>query len=432
MDEFIKTQLYSILLSRQMISQAADNIDMYITAIYGYCAGRESGTESWLQNQIQSPIFALQGNGFGNQQSTLLEVIKDMIVELKIKGSVRERANGLIELRTHALGSIYGRTKTEIATKLTQKLKEAKQKKETFNKKNKTPLLSEFFSTDYLPYKKTELSPSTIKAYVQYMKRIETESFDKPLNSYTTADIEKYLLAIPQTRTRQVLRGVFNNILTYAKRMGKIKSNPCDNVAQVKHTKKAGRALSFDAQNDLFDNLYSNNSIDLARKAFITFTYLTGTRRNEALSITVKDVDFENKVLHIPGTKTKGSNRFMPLTPLVEKLLQKITPDANGRYFPFAQHTSYDLMEKISDEYHLHELRHTFGTIAICVRKVDPKTVSLWLGHSTVSMTLTTYTHPEQLNQGLFYDGSKTEEEKIAIMQEQYESILGKINRFWE
>ena len=49
-----------------------------------------------------------QGNGFGNQSTpkTSKEIIKeiqDMIVELKIKGSVRERANGLIEFRSQAL-----------------------------------------------------------------------------------------------------------------------------------------------------------------------------------------------------------------------------------------------------------------------------------------------------------------------------------------
>ena len=55
---------------------------------------------------------------------------------------------------------------------------------------------------------------------------------------------------------------------------------------------------------------------------------------------------------------------------------------------------------------------HFFGTIQICVEKVNVKTVSLWLGHSNIQTTLQTYTHPEQLDKGTFLRGDLTEEEK--------------------
>lgn len=416
------------------IEQTAQQILRDIQSIFGYCDGMQSVADTDFA-KAQSPAPQLTyGNGFGNQQKSTDDIIKEiktMIVELKIKGSVRQRENGLIELRSQALGSIYGRSKEEIEQKLTAKLKEARKCKSKKDKV-KTPLLSEFFNAQYLPYKRTELSANTLSSYIMYMKRIANDDFDKPLNRYTTADIEKYLLAIPQTRTRQILRGLFNNIFTYAKRMGTIKNNPCDNVLPVKHKREVGRALPFEIQNQVLVNLFANDTITFTQKAYILFVYLTGTRRSEALSLTVDDVDFQKKVLHIRGTKTKGSDRYMPLTPLVEKLLSKVTPKSDGRYFPFIQHVAYDLMAKISGEYHLHELRHTFGTIAICVQKLDAKTVSLYMGHSTVTMTLTTYTHPEQLNQALFFDGSKTEEEKLSIMKEQYSDILAKICKFLE
>ena len=437
MNYFFKKQLEVIAMEADIQEKSAQKVKKAIREILLFECGAEYYRITRQYKESSSPKLNIlqinQSNGAGNQQikspKEIIEEIKAMIVELHIKGSVRERANGLIELRTQALGSIYGRTKDEIEQKLNLKLKEAKAKKQR-TKKQKTPLLSEFFNTDYLAYKKTELSQKSLEAYEQYIKRIANEGFDKPLNSYTAREIEQYLLSIPQTRTRQVIRGVFNNIFSYAKRMGIIKTNPCDNVLHVKHERKVGRALSFDAQNSLFDSLYSNDTIDFSRRAFITFVYLTGARRSEALSLRSSDVDFEKKVLHIPGTKTKGSNRYMPLSPIVELLLRKLPKDADGRYFPFGGHTSHDIMEKVADEYHLHELRHTFGTIAICVRKLDAKTVSLYMGHSTVNMTLTTYTHPEQLNQALFYDGSKTEDEKLAIMQAQYEAILRKIESF--
>lgn len=407
MDNIIFTQLNSI-------ETAASSILRSLAIINGYTAG------------MNTAALSLIGNGFDNQQPiSLSEEIKQMIVELKIKGSVRERSNGLIELRTQALGSIYGRTREEIETKLNQRLKENKQKSKI--KKDKALPLSEFFYSQYLPYKKNEIKESQQKSYLIYIRRIVREGFDMPLDKYKSADIEKYLLAIPQTRTRQMIRGVFNNIFTYAKRIGAIKVNPCDNVEQVKHKKKSGKALSFDDQYKFFELLTAlpNES----EKNYLLFVYLTGTRRSEAQSLTTADIDFNKKMLHIPGTKTEGSNRLMPLTPLIEKLLQSIEPTLDGRYFPLATTRPDQLMEKLTDaKYHLHDLRHTFGTIKICVDKLDAKTVSLWMGHSTVAMTLTTYTHPEQLNTTLFYDGSKTEEEKLAILREQYSEVIKQIN----
>ena len=90
-----------------------------------------------LQNQAQyaSALTLLnQGNGYqeivslpiSTEKSVeeIIQEVKEMIIELKIKGSIRERSNGLIELRTQALGSIYGRTRAEIEQKLTEKIKE--------------------------------------------------------------------------------------------------------------------------------------------------------------------------------------------------------------------------------------------------------------------------------------------------------------------
>lgn len=355
-------------------------------------------------------------------------VLIPSLTRSKIKGSIRERANGLIELRTQALGSLYGRTREEIEAKLTKALKEAKKSKNgKLEKKNKAPLLSEFYSGNYLPYKKMNLAPKSIESIELWFKFIVKSGMDKPLNKYTSAEIEKFLYSIPQTRKRQIIRGIFNNIFTYAKRLDVIKNNPCDNVEQMKHERKNGRALSFKDQSTFFNSLFSADSkATEIEKSYLTFVYLTGTRCNEALNLKVKDIDFENNTLHIRGTKTKGSDRTIPMFPLVKKLLKGMDLSRN-KVFDISIHTARKAIHKVTNDYHLHELRHTFGTIAVCVRKLDVKTVSLWLGHSTVGMTLTTYTHPEQLDKALFYDGSKTETEKLEIMRSEYAEILKEI-----
>lgn len=381
-----------------------------------------------------------QGNGFGNQSTPkkskeiIIEEIKAMIVELKIKGSVRERPDGRFEYRSALLGSIYGFTKEELEDKITKKLKEVKKNKgkPLAHKKIEIPLLSEFFITQYLPYKKQTLKESSIKdMQIDENFVVNKAKFDKPLDKYTTANIEMFLYSIPQTRKRQKVRGLFNNILTYAKRMGLIKANPCDNVEKMKHQQELGEALSFQEQRQFFDNMFAADNIELNHKLYFAFVYLTGTRRSEAIDITTKDVDFENNTLHIPGTKTKGSNRTIPLFPLVKTILQSITPNKDGKYFPIKVDRVDSIMRRVKDNTHTpHELRHTFGTIKTCVEKLDPKTVSLYMGHTTTSMTLNRYTHPEQLDKALFYNGALSEEEKRERLRQQYQGILDKITTF--
>ena len=97
-NDYLKYQLGAV-------AQAVSNIDKYsaeiknsICVILGYLKANDDFT---------APTF---GNGYDN----LVEELKLLIINLNIKGSIRERANGLIELRTQAFGSIYGRSKSEI------------------------------------------------------------------------------------------------------------------------------------------------------------------------------------------------------------------------------------------------------------------------------------------------------------------------------
>ncbi len=429
----------------KQIATAAKSIDNAVTQIIGWEMGGayaqwENEQESHTDYQSSTPALQLnqESNGFGNQQEIkstdeIIKEIKQMIIELKIKGSVRERPNGLIEYRSGLLGSIYGRTKEEIERQITKKLKEVKANKKAITSatKNKTPLLSEFFNSEYLPYKKQTLAISSIDSIIKDENFITGKGkFNKPLDKYTTQNIEEFLFTIPQTRKRQKVRGVLNNILTYAKRMGLIKTNPCEDVEKVKHEQKIGKAFSFQEQRLFFDNLFADSNIEINHKLYFVFVYLTGTRLSEALGIKTNDVDFENNTLHIQGTKTKGSNRIIPLFPLVKKALECMV-SVNEAYFTISEELADKIVRDITQRNHkLHDLRHTFGTIKICVEKLDAKTVSLYMGHTTTTMTLTRYTHPEQLDKGLFFNGSLSEDEKLASLRIQYDGIKQKISNF--
>lgn len=383
----------------------------------------EQSIDNWEVHREQN--FFKQCNAYkvtGVPKKSTLEELKDLLITLKIKASVRQRANGLYEVRNSSFGSVYGRTVAELEEKLTKLIKGNTQKKSIL-------LLSEYYRETYLPFKKNELVPSSIADIETNFAYIIKNGFDKPLNRYSAEEIEKFLLEIPLTRKRKKVRGILNNIFNHAKRLKIIKNNPCNDVAQVRHVSETGKALSFKKQKSFFTELFASTKVSTERKLYYVFVFLTGTRRGEALAENISDVDFAENILHITGTKTETSNRYLPLFPLVKKLLERVQPK-NGQYFPFTTGQVNNFLHTLLPDYRLHDLRHTFGTIAMCVQKLDPKTVALYMGHSDPTTTLKIYTHPEQLDRTLFFDGSLSDNEKTAKLRQEYSEILEIIDIF--
>ncbi len=370
-----------------------------------------------------------------------LKEIKEMLLSIDVKGSVRLRKDGLYELRTK-LGSVYGHSTDELKEKLEKKLENKiasgdwKKKDEKGNSKSwaksiktgktKCPLFSDFFMNTYYPYKQQDVAPRTLKRIKYNFDFIQRQKFDYPLNKYTPKAITEFLLSIPETRKRQIMQGLLNNVFKYAVQMGLLKSPPTEHIAPMKHKTVKGTAFSFQEQRTFFTSLFADETITHDKKCYFAFVYLTGTRRNEALSLTVDDVQ---EVLHIPGTKTDGSDRYIPLFPLVEKLL-KCLSTKNGRYFDFSEYGAQSAFTLHRGNHKIHDLRHTFGTIQCCVEKLDPKTVALYMGHSTLDTTLRIYTHPEQLDRATFLNGSLSEKEKNERLKAQYVEIQRIIEDF--
>lgn len=173
----------------------------------------------------------------------------------------------------------------------------------------------------------------------------------------------------------------------------------------------------------------------------------TGLRTGEMIGLTWDAVDFEKRTLtvnktleyrHSRGTwkagppKTASSYRTIPLTDRAYEILEeefarkeyrKQSPELsatleyvdrisgqtktlcmkdlvfiNYRLGMPAKNSSYDThLYKLCDEagikrFCMHALRHTYATRAI-ERGVNPKTLQLLLGHSTLSMTMDRYVH---------------------------------------
>ena len=156
--------------------------------------------------------------------------------------------------------------------------------------------------------------------------------------------------------------------------------------------------------------------------------YLTGARINEALGLQESDIDFEEKQLAIKGqaqrqngkiviapTKTKQS-RTIPLSDNAIQLIKSVitakkelrlkakTWETNNFLFTMENGKPYDSDKVIKTLVSIQktsklpkvttqDFRHSFVSFMLNHLRANVTEVSKWVGHSTVSITLDTYSH---------------------------------------
>ena len=153
----------------------------------------------------------------------------------------------------------------------------------------------------------------------------------------------------------------------------------------------------------------------------IVICLYTGIRLGELLALTWDDIDFNSNLLTINKTsysakvdgktqiivdkpKTKKSNRVIPLSNQLVKLLKIIKKESNSKYVITTRNSrmvgnrSYQrtfkfILKKVNVPYrNFHSLRHTFATNAIELG-MDVKTLAEILGHTNAMITLNRYSH---------------------------------------
>ena len=148
---------------------------------------------------------------------------------------------------------------------------------------------------------------------------------------------------------------------------------------------------------------------------FCRFLTFTGARLNEAAQSIWEHIDWEREQMLIMGTKTESSERFIPLFPALNQLLQKIiarrksaaryAPDGKADIDPGDSILRLSECQKSIDSACArtgvprvthHDFRHLFATI--CIESgVDIPTVAGWLGHNDGGvLAMKTYGHLRQ------------------------------------
>lgn len=245
--------------------------------------------------------------------------------------------------------------------------------------------LAEWYDT----YKVPSCKPNTLAVYdVAIRIHICPKLPDAPLNFITGLELQKFLMSIPTSRTRKTVHDVLNMAFKDAIDLKLLKDNPIQGVKIPVHHRTQGVALTR-KEIEAFTQTLKGRPIETY---FLLLLY-TGMRRNEALALRRSDIDFQNKLLHVPGTKTKSSERTLPLFENVGGLLvgfKRSPPDK--KLFDYNEDYVTHKFKSLCPAHKLHDLRHTFATQCLNA-KIPMIVVQKWLGHSDIDTTADIYTH---------------------------------------
>ena len=189
-------------------------------------------------------------------------------------------------------------------------------------------------------------------------------------------------------RTANIELAVLSNLLNFAVHKKYIEKNT---TSSIKKLNKLSRLKTL-SDSDI-EKLIAGTTNKLT-KDLITFLIYTGCRKGEALNLKWDDVDMQNDVIAIKGTKTKY-DRYIPISKPLKELLKAIEKKQDDLYVfnrngaklgNFRKSFMTACRNAGLKDMRIHDLRHVFAS------KMVMNGTSLYitgelLGHRTTQMT---------------------------------------------
>lgn len=237
-------------------------------------------------------------------------------------------------------------------------------------------------------YKAPNVKPLTLYALdVAIRLHIKPKLPNIALNRINGLTLQKYFTSLGESRTRETVYQILSSSFKQAQELKILADNPMSAVKIPKHTRNQGSALTIQEETAFIKQIERHKL-----RPYFLFLLYSGTRRSEALSLKTEDIDRKNNVIHIRGTKTKESDRYIPLFDKLFALLVDLKPNTDGFYFPYRPDYPTHAFKKLCPSHKLHDLRHTFATRCL-EAKIPLKVVQIWLGHTEIDTTADIYTH---------------------------------------
>lgn len=240
-------------------------------------------------------------------------------------------------------------------------------------------------------YKRPIVSAKTFERYFSIINRyIKPNIVDCKLYDIKSADIQEAMNAIEKNRTKRDVYNLLNGAFAQAEKLEIILHNPMRSVLVVNHVSEQGRSLTKTELEKFLQIIRFTKHVNIYK-----YILLSGSRSGEACKLKKEDIDEENGKIHIRGTKTKGSDRYIPYFEPIRNLFKNMNLDNKQTVFEVSAENLTKHFQRLKREhgfdFTLRDLRHTFATL--CYEKgIDTKIVQKWLGHTSVKMT-EYYTH---------------------------------------
>ena len=247
--------------------------------------------------------------------------------------------------------------------------------------------------------------------YKKPFERILSWFENQYIKEITPADVETFIkyLALDRhyaAKTVNIDLALTHLVFTYAVVNNIIPINPSEQVRIPKGLKKTSRRAPTEEEIEIV-----KANVDKPFGLFYFFILYTGCRRGEALAIQFKDIDRDNKIIHITksiyyapnqpeikGPKSESGIRDIPLLDILDAKLPKGKPNdfLFGGEKPLSRARMQYALKKYQEETGLaispHFLRHGYATI-LYDAGIDIKIAQGLLGHSDFQITMNTYTH---------------------------------------
>ncbi len=260
--------------------------------------------------------------------------------------------------------------------------------------------------------------PSTIRGYERDLnKRAIPELGSKRIDRLQRPELQRWVDALTTAeRSPGTVRNIvaaLRALIGFAELRGWVRLNPCTGLRLPAGEKARDRIATPSEAAALIAALQPKD------RAALGFAVYAGLRLGELLALDVSAVDLKGGWIHVHRSWDPGSKQFVPTksrksrkVPIIDKLAVLLADyfvllnhPSDGLMFPSAKNPAWPtdpaiLRRRTHQRWHdadldpvgFHEGRHTFASIAIAAG-LNAKTLSTYLGHATITITLDRYGH---------------------------------------
>ena len=347
-------------------------------------------------------------------------------------GSFRKRSNGSYEYRFTLPGkydengkpvriSVYGKTQADCRAKAQERVNQ----QETGTKAPKNavtvPEIARLIAEE--KYNEGTTQRQTYERNLETVKLLSPIG-NIPIQKLTEAKIKEYLVS-QRRYSDSVLKKVYQTLCAAFKeamRRGIVTKDPMFGIKRPRSEKPAEdvRALSVAEEKRFIDVLRTE---DVAYPEPMLLSLFTGMRMGEVLALQVRDIDFDEKTIHIcktvaasssgvaflsSRTKTEAGMRDLRINDELCAFLRKCAEDLAEDDYLFSKDgkimrvatvyasfrkviENYDVIKKVNGtKVTMHSLRHTYASR--CIESgMQAKVLQHRLGHTDIQTTYNVY-----------------------------------------